>query len=129
MGRKNLKNGDWWSFGIINGRLAEFHYEVKNRKFRITYGHCYVKREEYKTKAEQKMIAADTKKYRFTYRNQKYKHVGDGRFNLGGGLKTLAEAYLPQAFFCGRFNLGGGLSKPVYLLVLAFLYGVKGKKD
>lgn len=73
MNKRNKENGSLWSFGVINGKLAEFHYEIKNGKFRITYGHCYVKRKEYKTKAEQKMIGNDIKKYRFTYRKGKYK--------------------------------------------------------
>ena len=68
---KNFKIG-YWSFAIINNKLAEIHFDKTKTgkpKFR---GHCYVKKSEYKTKQEQKMIADDIKMYRFTYRNKKY---------------------------------------------------------
>jgi len=61
-----------WAFAVINGRLAEFHFDV-NKKRMIVKGHCYVDRSEYKTKKEQKWIVDDTKKYRFAYRNKIYK--------------------------------------------------------
>ena len=57
---------------MVNGKLAEIYFEIKRGKPKIN-GHCYVKREEFKTKAEQKMINDDTKKYRFTWRNKIYK--------------------------------------------------------
>lgn len=56
-----------WCFAIVNGRLAEIHFQ---RKYGI-YGHCYVEREEY-SKREQKMIDADIKKCRFVYRKGYY---------------------------------------------------------
>ena len=71
------KDGSLWAFALINGRLAEFHYEISKEKFYMTYGHCYVKRNEYKTKKEQTWIDKDTKKYRFTYRKEKYRKVGE----------------------------------------------------
>lgn len=40
-------------------------------------GHCYVKRSEYKTKYEQRMIDKDIKKYQFTYRKKQYRRVGE----------------------------------------------------
>ena len=74
---KKQEDGSFWAFALINGRLAEFHYEVKKGKSYMTCGHCYVKRSEYKTKKEQRWIDTDTKKYRFTYRNKKYRRVGE----------------------------------------------------
>ncbi len=72
-GSKKIKDGSFWAFALINGRLAEFHYEISRGKFYLTYGHCYVKRNEYKTKKEQRWIDKDTQKYRFTYRKGKYR--------------------------------------------------------
>ncbi len=60
-----------WSFAIVNGRLAEVHFDEHKR----IYGYCYVKREEYKTKQEQRWITEDTKRLRIVYRNKKYKQV------------------------------------------------------
>ena len=71
------KDGNYWAFALINGRLAEFHYEISKGKFYMTYGHCCVKRNEYKTKKEQNWIDKDTQKYHFTYRKGKYQKVGD----------------------------------------------------
>lgn len=64
-----------WAFAIINGRLAEFFFDIKKGKLHITYGHCYVKREEYKTKKEQRWIDKDIKHYHFTYRKGKYRRI------------------------------------------------------
>ncbi|MEI7709700.1 MAG: hypothetical protein WCI76_03220 [bacterium] len=74
---KQPKDGGFWAFALINGRLAEFHYEISKGKFYMTYGHCYVKRNEYKTKKEHKWIDKDTQKYRFTYRKGKYRKTGE----------------------------------------------------
>ncbi|MDP3995034.1 MAG: hypothetical protein Q8P78_00275 [bacterium] len=60
-----------WSFAIVNGRLAEVHFDDRKR----IYGHCYVVREEYKTKQELRWIDEDTKRLRIVYRNKKYKQV------------------------------------------------------
>ena len=76
-GSEKLKDGSFWAFALINKRLAEFHYEINKGKFYMTYGHCYVKRSEYKTKKEQKWIERDTKKYRLTYYKEKYRKVGE----------------------------------------------------
>lgn len=75
--KEKLEDGGFWAFALINKRLAEFHYEISKGKFYITYGHCYVKPEEYKTKKEQKWIKRDTEKYRFTYQKGKYRKVGE----------------------------------------------------
>lgn len=64
-----------WSFAIINGKLGEIYFEkTKNGKTKLL-GHCYVKKEEFKTKEEQKCIDTDIKKSRIIYRNKKYKIV------------------------------------------------------
>ena len=46
-------------------------FERQKEKLNIL-GHAYVKKSEYKTRHEQRMIREDTKKYHFTYRNKKY---------------------------------------------------------
>ena len=64
---------DGWCFAIINNRLSEIFFGRKKGKCKkVIWAHCYVKRSEYKTKREQKMIVKDTKRCRFTYRNKKY---------------------------------------------------------
>lgn len=61
-----------WSFAIVNNKLAEIYFD-KNKKSRAKIrGHCYVKKEEYKTKQEQKWIIKDTKKIRLKYQKRKY---------------------------------------------------------
>lgn len=64
----------YWALAIINGRLAEFGFDVKGKKM-IVRNHCYVDKSEYKTKKEQKWIVDDTKKYQFVYRNKKYRRI------------------------------------------------------
>ena len=58
-----------WQFALINGRLVELFFEKKKGKVRML-GHAYVKRSEYKTKREQRMIDADLKKMHFSYRKK-----------------------------------------------------------
>ncbi len=65
-------NFEHWAFAIINNRLTEFFFHNNKRGKSQISGHCYVAPNEYKTKAEQKMIIEDTKKYRFSYYNKKY---------------------------------------------------------
>ena len=74
---RKQENGSFWAFALINGRLAEFDFEIIKGKFYMGMGHCYVKRSEYKTKYEQKMIDKDIKHYRFTCRHKKYRRVGE----------------------------------------------------
>lgn len=74
---KKLEDGSFWAFALINGRLAEFDFEIVRGKLYMGIGHCYVKRSEYKTKYEQRMIEKDTEKYRLTYRNKQYRRVGE----------------------------------------------------
>ncbi|GEM_PF-2636468 len=72
--KQNDPSEIFWSFGIINGRLAEFFFRNLKNKSQIQ-GHGYVKRSKYKTKREQKIIDEDTKKYHFTYCNEKYRRM------------------------------------------------------
>ncbi len=65
---KKPQFGNGWCFAIVNNRLAEISFD---KRYGI-YGHCYVKREEYKTKQEGKWIREDIKKCRFTYRKGYY---------------------------------------------------------
>ena len=77
MRKEKNEDGSYWAFALINGRLAEFNFEINKGKFYMGMGHCYVKRREYKTKYEQRMIDKDNEKYRFTYVNKKYRRVGE----------------------------------------------------
>jgi hypothetical protein len=61
-----------WCFAIVNNKLAEIHFNDKTRE---VWAHCYVKKNEYKSKQEQKWIKQDTAKARFVYRNKKYKKI------------------------------------------------------
>ena len=61
-----------WCFALVNKRICEIHFATKNGKSEILV-HTYVKREEYKTKIEQKMIDNGIKKYHFTWKNGIYK--------------------------------------------------------
>jgi len=61
----------YWSFGIINNKLAEVFYKIKGKKIQFM-GHCYVKKSEYKTKKEKRYIEKDIKKIKLVYRNENY---------------------------------------------------------
>lgn len=61
----------FWSFSIINNKLAEVFFEKKRGKVKFL-GHCYVKKSEYETKKEQEWIKKDSKKVRLAYRAGKY---------------------------------------------------------
>jgi len=63
-----------WSFATINNKLAEVSFEKKKERVEIL-GHCYVQKEEYKTKKELKMIDQDSVAFRFLYRKGKYKRL------------------------------------------------------
>ena len=65
---------DFGEYG--DGRLAEIFFEGKGSKLNFL-GHCYVKKEEYKTRKEQKRIDEDTKKFKLTYRKAHYKQLKD----------------------------------------------------
>ncbi len=71
--KKQKTTGEtFWSFALINGRLADIYFEAGKGLAGIS-GHGYINRESYKTKYEQKMIETDIKKYNLTYRNKKYR--------------------------------------------------------
>ena len=75
----------YWSFAIVNRKLAEIHYDEMKGGTRKLYGHCYVKASEYKTKQEKKYIKEDTKKMRFSWRNKKYKFLGKSSIHYTTG--------------------------------------------
>ena len=64
-----------WCFAIVNNRLAEIYFDEKKKGQIKISGHCYVKKEDFKTKREQKWITQDTGRIRVVYRNKKYKLV------------------------------------------------------
>ncbi|MDD5738482.1 MAG: hypothetical protein PHY72_00935 [Candidatus Pacebacteria bacterium] len=64
-----------WCFAIVNNKLAEIFFDEKKNSQMKIWGHCYVEREDYKTKTEQKYIEKDISKVRVVYRNKKYKIV------------------------------------------------------
>lgn len=63
-----------WAFAIVNNKLSEIFFKVKNNKM-VVYAHCYVKEEEYKARWEKKAINDDTAKYKFTWRKKEYKRI------------------------------------------------------
>lgn len=63
-----------WCFAIINNKLAEVYFEKGKGKIKFL-GHCYVKESEYDSGEEKSWIKKDTAKFRFVYRNRKYKRV------------------------------------------------------
>ncbi|TSC86393.1 MAG: Uncharacterized protein G01um101416_666 [Microgenomates group bacterium Gr01-1014_16] len=63
-----------WCFAIINRRLSELFFEKRGRGVKFL-GFAHVKRDEYGTKREQKMIDKDIIKHRFTYRGGKYTRI------------------------------------------------------
>jgi hypothetical protein len=71
---EKIKGETHWAFAIINGKLAEMHF-VKGKGEKGIFGYCYVDRKSYKTKMEQKMIDADIKNNRFSYRKKKYRLI------------------------------------------------------
>jgi hypothetical protein len=88
----------YWSFAIVNNKLAEIHYEEKPNGSRRLYGHCHVKRSEYKTKLEKRYIEKDTKHMRFSWRKEKYKYLGTKpvRYTTGD-FKELLSRNKPSA--------------------------------
>ncbi len=68
-----------WCFGIVNNRLAEIYFdENKNGRIKV-WGHCYIEKEDYKTKKEQRWITQDIKRIKIVYRNKKYKFINPAR--------------------------------------------------
>ena len=63
-----------WCFAKVNGKLAEIYFENSRKKLKIS-GFCYVDRKSFKTVKEKKWIKEDAAKYKFVYRNRKYKEI------------------------------------------------------
>lgn len=64
-----------WCFAIVNNKLAEIYFEKKKNDKNKIFAHCYIKREDFKAKKEQKQIDEDTKKVKIIYKNKKYKLI------------------------------------------------------
>ncbi len=72
-----------WAFALINNRLAEIYFEKRGKMF-VMQGHCYIKREEFTTKKEQKEIDTDIKKHVLWYRKGSYRDkIGGLMFYTG----------------------------------------------
>lgn len=69
-----------WCFATINNRLAEIFFDKKKNGRTKIWGHCYVKKKEYKTKKEHKWIREDTKRMKVIYRNKKYNVIEPKNF-------------------------------------------------
>lgn len=63
-----------WSFGLVNGKLAEVFYEKRKRKT-VPYTHAYVRVSEYTTNREKRWIQEDTERVRLVYRLGKYRRI------------------------------------------------------
>ena len=62
-----------WCFAIVNKQLAEIYF--KEGKAPEVWGHCYVKKNEYKSKQEQNWIQKDIEKVQLIYRKGKYTKI------------------------------------------------------
>jgi len=71
--KRRFSKTDGWCFALVNGRLAEIWWRKKKNGEREVVAHGYVQRKWFKTKKELVMIESDTKRHRFSYRNQKYR--------------------------------------------------------
>jgi hypothetical protein len=60
-----------WSFAMVNNRLAEVYFDRKGRGVHF-WGHCFVDRDDFKTKKEQKEIEMDTRRVILSYKGGKY---------------------------------------------------------
>ena len=78
-----------WCFAIVNRRLAEIYFEKTRGRIKII-GHCYIDREDYQTKQEQRWIEEDIERYRFVYRKGKYK-AASSTFKDGDLVEVDAE--------------------------------------
>lgn len=70
-----------WCFAKVNNRLAEIFFDEGKNREPLIIGHCCVRKDEYKTKKEQKWINDDTKKVKIAYRNKKYRLSGGIFYN------------------------------------------------
>ena len=62
-----------WCFAIVNNKLAEIFFDKNKNGQNEISAHCYIEKEDYKSKQEQKWIKQDTKRVKLVYRNKKYK--------------------------------------------------------
>ncbi|MBM4177539.1 hypothetical protein FJ208_01940 [Candidatus Gribaldobacteria bacterium] len=65
----------FWCFAIVNNKLAEIFFDKDSNEESLITGHCYVKRQDYRTKQEQHWIDQDTKKARFFFKKGEYKPI------------------------------------------------------
>ena len=72
-----------WAFALINNRLSEIYFEKRGKMF-VMQGHCYIRREEFTTKKEQKEIDTDIRKHVLSYRTGRYRDkIGGMSFYSG----------------------------------------------
>lgn len=64
-----------WCFATINNKIGEIYFEKNKKGQTKLLGHCYVKREEFKSKQERKELEEDIKKFKIIYKNKKYKII------------------------------------------------------
>lgn len=88
MKQKKMQWNSGWCFAIVNGKLAEIFFE----KGHGIWGYCFVKREAYSAK-EQKMIDADIKRCRFTYRKGWFTNQIDGTRQRRPSMRTIFPKY------------------------------------
>ena len=74
MPKTNLEDNLYWSFALVNGKLAEVFFTKRGKDSEIV-SHTYVKKEEYTTKRELTWIKRETEKFRIRYRSGKYSRV------------------------------------------------------
>lgn len=65
-----------WCFAKVNNKLTEVYFERKGKKLEIL-GHAYVNQKEYKTKKEQLWIKEEALKFKFSFRNNKYRDLNN----------------------------------------------------
>lgn len=63
-----------WSFGLVNGKLAEVFFEKRKGKT-VPYAHAYVRESEYTTKRDKRWIQEDTERIKLVYRLGKYQRI------------------------------------------------------
>jgi len=60
---KSLTKNSGWCFALVNGRLAEIHFD---KKFGV-WAHSFENKSSYKTKKEKQWIDSDIKKFQLKY--------------------------------------------------------------
>ena len=85
----------YWCFAIINNKPAEIYFDRDKKGMPKFIGHCYVRKNDFKTKMEQKAIKEDIAKYRLIYRKGKYCFNSPCRPSAGGILGVLRQRLNP----------------------------------